>query len=185
MTRSNRFARGLVVSLSLLVPLASMADTAGGLSWTPPAKWQTDAPKPMRAATYKVEPAAGDTEPGECAVFYFGHGQGGDVDANIKRWIGQFSQPDGKPSESLAKTAKKKVNGLSVTTIDLSGTYNGSMGPGGPMSPTKVSKPGYRMLGGIVEGPQGPVFFKLTGPTKTTKAAEAGFDKLLASVKTQ
>ncbi len=176
----NRTPFGLLISLSCLLSLTALADSAGGLSWTPPTSWTADAPKPMRAATYKVEPAAGDSDPAECAVFYFGPGQGGDVDANIKRWIGQFSQPDGKPSDGLAKTQKRKINGLNVTTIDLSGTYNASMGP---MSPTKVSKPGHRLLGGIVEGPQGAVFFKLTGPTKTMKAAQPSFEKLLGSVK--
>ena len=179
----NRSSFGLLVSLFSLLSFSARAESAGGLGWTPPASWKVDAPKPMRAATYRIEPTAGDADVGECAVFYFGPGQGGDVDANIKRWIGQFSQPDGKPSEPLAKTQKRKINGLDVTTIDLSGTYAGSMGPAGPMSPTKVSKPGYRLLGGIVEGPQGPIFFKLTGPTKTIKAAQPSFEKLLSSVK--
>ena len=50
------------------------------------------------------------------------------------------------------------------------------MGPSAP-------KPGYRLLGAIVEGPQGPHFFKLTGPERTVASAEKGFRKLLESVK--
>ena len=64
----------------------------------------------MRAATYTV----GE---GECAVFYFGAGQGGGVQANIDRWIGQF-EPEGKPV-----TAKRTINGLAVTTIDVSAEH--------------------------------------------------------------
>jgi hypothetical protein len=114
-------------------------------------------------------------------VCYFGPGQGGAVDANIKRWIGQFKQPDNKPSEQRAKTGKRTVNGLQVSTIDLSGTYVQSMGPSAPMAP--VNKPNYRLLGAIVEGPQGPVFFKFTGPAKTVAASEATFNTLIQSVK--
>jgi hypothetical protein len=56
------------------------------------------------------------------------------------------------------------------------------MASAGPMAPTKTSKPGFRLLGAIVEGPQGAVFFKLTGPAKTVAASEAGFEKMLSSV---
>jgi hypothetical protein len=157
---------------------AALADTAGGIKWTAPTGWKSLGERPMRAATYVVPAAPGDREDGECAVFYFGPGQGGGVQANIDRWIGQFDQPDGKASKSLAKTQKRTVNGLAVTTIDLTGTYTGA---GGPMGP-KVTKPGYRLLGGIVEAPQGAVFFKFTGPAKTVTAQEAAFQKLLGSV---
>ncbi|HZH02146.1 MAG TPA: hypothetical protein VEY30_00095 [Myxococcaceae bacterium] len=176
---NRRFLFSALATIPLLTS-AAFAESAGGLTWTAPPAWKSDAPKPMRAATYKIAPAAGDTDPGELAVFYFGPGQGGDVEANVKRWIGQFEQPDGKPSAERAKTQKKTVNGLQATTIDLPGTYTASMGP---MSPTQTSKPGYRLLGGIVEGPQGAVFFKLTGPAKTVQAAQADFQKLLSSVK--
>lgn len=159
--------------------VAGLAETAGGVKWSAPAAWKAQAERPMRAATYTVPKAAGDAEDGECAVFYFGPGQGGGVDANIKRWIGQFDAPGGGPADKLAKTSKAAVNGLPVTRIDLSGTYKPS---GGPMMQATASKPGYRLLGAIVEGPEGAIFFKLTGPAKTLAAQQAAFEKLLQSV---
>ena len=47
-----------------------------------------------------------------------------------------------------------------------------------------TSKPvtGHRLLGAIAEGPQGNVFFKLTGPAKTIAAQEGAFEQLLASI---
>ena len=74
-----------------------------------------------------------DNETGECGVFYFGPGQGGGVQANVDRWIGQFQQPNGKPSKDVAHMGKKTIHGFNVTTVDVTGTY---MGMGGPMSPT-------------------------------------------------
>jgi len=134
----------------------------------------------MRAATYQVPSAAGDPEGGECAVFYFGPGQGGGVQANIDRWIAQFEQPDGKPSADRAKHGRETIGGLSVTKIDLSGTFLG----GGPaMGAGSAKKPGYRLLGAIVEAPEGPVFFKLTGPSNTVRSAEKEFEGMLASLK--
>ena len=45
----------------------------------------------------------------------------------------------------------------------------------GPMAASGVNKPGYRLLGYIVEAPKGAVFFKLTGPAKTVAANEAAY----------
>ena len=125
-----------------------------------------------RAATYTIPPAAGDSDAGECVVNYFGQGQGGTVDANVQRWTGQFQ--GGQP-----KVTKKTVHGLPVTMIDMSGTYTGM---GGPMATAKSSKPGYRLLGAIVEGPQGSVFFKFTAPSKTVAANQKAFDQTIESV---
>jgi hypothetical protein len=149
--------------------------SAGGLKWTAPARWKAEPQRPMRAATYQVPAAAGDKENGECTVFFFGAGQGGGVQANIDRWIAQFKDP------SKPKTAKLNINGISVTTIDLTGTYKQAVGP--PMAGKTEDKPGYRLLGGIAEGAQANIFFKFTGPAKTVAAAEKEFDAVLKSIK--
>jgi hypothetical protein len=128
----------------------------------------------MRVATYAVPAAQGDAEGAECAVFYFGAGQGGGVDANLERWIGQF-QPAGK-----SKRSAMKVNGIQVSLADVSGTYTAH---GGSMSQEQGDKPGWRLLGAIAESPQGAVFFKLAGPAKTVAAASKGFDAMVGSLK--
>jgi len=164
--------RSLVIGL--LTGALLLAESASGIKWTPPAAWKNLGSRPMRAATYTVPAAAGDTEPGEVAVFYFGPGQGGGVQANIDRWNGQFPQKTGTP-----KTAKSTAAGFPVTSVDVSGTYAWSPSP---MSPEKVNKPGYRMLGAIVEAPQGAVFFKFTAPAKTVAANEAAFQGMIKAI---
>ena len=173
-----------VVSLGLLlVGAASVwAGSAAGLSWTAPSGWKSEGPRPMRAATYTIAAAPGDAEGGECVVNYFGAGQGGGVDANVKRWIGQFQAPGGGPADSLAKVSKKTVNGVPVTLIDITGTY---LFKPFPMAPQATPKPGYRMLAAMAEGPQGTVFFKFTAPKKTTDAAESQFNGMIDSLKKQ
>jgi hypothetical protein len=136
----------------------------------------------MRLATYTVPHAPGDAENAECGVFYFGPGQGGSVQANMDRWIGQFLQADGKPAKSSAKISNRTVHGLKVTTVDVSGAYTGM---GGPSAAPGTPKPGYRLLGAVVEGPQGSVFFKFTGPAKTVAQNQAAFDRMLASLSPQ
>ncbi len=150
-----------------------MADSGAGIRWTMPPTWKAEGQRPMRVATYTVAPGA------ECGVYYFGSGQGGSVDANLDRWIGQFLQADGKPSKAAAKIAKRTIHGWQATTVDVSGAYTGM---GGPTAQAGPAVPGYRMLGAIVEGPQGAVFFKFTGPAKTIAANQAAFDKMLGSL---
>jgi hypothetical protein len=152
-----------------------LAESVAGLKWTAPAGWTNEGSRPMRAATYKVPPSAGDSEASECAVYFFGAGQGGGVEANIERWKNQFHGPGGKPPET--QVHKRTVHGLPVTTIDTSGEYSGM---GGPMA-AAASKPGYRLLGAIVEGPEGTVFVKFTGPSKTVAANQQKFEQLIAS----
>ncbi len=130
----------------------------------------------MRAATYPVPPVAGDREGAECAVYFFGPGQGGSIEANIDRWEGQFTSPGGKPAP--AKVAKITIHGLAVTTVDVSGEYSGMVGP---TATAPVLVTGYRLLGAIVEGPGGNIFIKFTGPAKTVAASQPKFQQLLDS----
>ena len=151
----------LACALLLWSVMTLTAESAAGLKWTPPSGWKAESgTRPMRVATYIVDDA-------ECAVYFFGQGQGGSIDANLDRWKSQFHGPP-------AKTAKRTIHGLAVTTIDASGEYSG-MGD-------QKAKLAYRMLGAIVEGPGGNVFFKFTGPAKTIGANQPKFDSLLDSL---
>nr|AER58213.1 hypothetical protein LP001_034 [uncultured Acidobacteriota bacterium] len=163
-----------IASSILLAALWLAADSGAGIRWTPPSNWKAEAQRPMRLATYTIPPAAGDSDPGECGVYYFGQGQGGSVEANITRWIGQFQ------SKEAPKRDQRTLHGLKVTTIDVSGAYSGM---GGPMAKGGgAPKPNYRLLGAIAEGSQGSIFFKFTGPAKTVAQNQAAFEKLLASL---
>ncbi len=140
-----------------------------GLSWKVPAAWKTvPNPSSMRLATYRVPRAAGDTDDADVSVTR----AGGGTDANIDRWVGQF---EGKPE---AKRETKTVHGFKVTEVEVSGTYLG----GGMMGGGASSKPGFTLLGAIVEGPGTPYFFKLTGPSASVHGARAAFDAMLAGM---
>jgi hypothetical protein len=142
-----------------------------GIQWTTPEGWQELPSKsPMRKATYKVPGAAGD---GELSVFYFGANQGGTVEANIDRWVGQFS---GVLPDAVKRTTKQ-ANGLDQHIVQIStGTFSGGMSGGGPAKDSGL-------LGAVVQAPTGMYFFKLTGPAKTLEAQAAAFEQFLASMK--
>lgn len=158
--------------------MASMQQEPLHITWVdPPAFRRVPPSNPMRKASFVVPHADGDTDDGELTVFYFGPGQGGSIDANVDRWIKQFS--DVKSGD--VRRADREANGLHQHTVELdSGSFSGGMGMGGGSAP----KPNYGLVGGIVETPSGAYFFKMTGPSKTIKKAKPDFYALLDSIKT-
>ncbi|MBO0861926.1 MAG: hypothetical protein J2P21_26235, partial [Chloracidobacterium sp.] len=142
------------------------------VKWTKPSRWKTGPPKQMRSATYMIPAAPGDSEEAECAVFM---NIGGGVQPNIDRWVGQFEKTDGSPNQKM-----EMINGLSVTIVDVSGTFKGG---GAMMGQSSGPKASYRLLGAIAQSPAGEVFFKLTGPAKTVSAAQGEFQAMLKSLK--
>jgi hypothetical protein len=145
---------------------------SGAVKWTRPSRWKEGPPKQMRTATYMIPAAAGDGEGAECAVFM---NIGGGVQANIDRWVGQFEKTDGAPIQK-----RDMVNGLIVTTVDVSGTFKGG---GAMMGQSSGPKSSYRLLGAIAQSPEGEIYFKLTGPAKTIAAAQGEFQSMLQSLK--
>lgn len=143
-----------------------------GVTWDAPSRWGRAQGNPMRLATYSIAPAAGDAEGAECAVYYFGPGQGGDVQTNVDRWIGEFENP-GKP-ERVSRT----VDGMPVSTVRVRGNHLAHAGMGDDALRTH-----YELYAAIVEGPQGSLFFKLLGPLRTVNGAAADFDRMLGSLR--
>ena len=86
------------------------------ITWVDPPALRRVAPKSaMRKASYEVPRAKGDSDDGELAVFYFGPGQGGGIEANVDRWVKQFSNV----SPADVKRADREANGLRQHTVDI------------------------------------------------------------------
>jgi hypothetical protein len=144
--------------------LTAAAGEGPALEWKVPGRWQ-EAPNPnaMRLATYR---APGGVEVSVSQA-------GGTADANIKRWIAQFDDI------SRHERGEKKVHGLRVFTVDVTGTF---VGGGMATQGAPESRPNWAMVGAIVEGPGLPYFFKMTGPAAAVLAAHPAFDQLIETV---
>jgi hypothetical protein len=152
----------------------------GKLTLTAPSTWKKVPPKNrVIESEFSVKSAKGDTEPGRVTVM----GAGGTVEANIERWIGQFSQPDGSNTKDKAKIEKKTIGGQEVHMADISGTYKDA--PAGPFAGGKtIERPGYRMLAAIIVTQNtGKYFVKFYGPAKTVAENEKAFKELMESLK--
>jgi hypothetical protein len=156
------------------------AQSGGGeLRFKAPDGWTTEKASPsMRVAQYKLPKAEGDKEDASLVLYYFGANQGGTSQANIDRWIGQMQQPDRSDSKSKAKTENLTINGLKVTTVDVTGTYTAEMAPG---SGTFHNDDNYRLRAAVIETPKGNYFVKLAGPAKTIARWEQSYNDYLKS----
>ena len=147
---------------------------ANALVWNVPKGWKAEPPpNEMRRAQYRVPGAGGE---GECVVFYFGPGQGGDPASNVDRWAAQFEHPDGKNSMPARILT---INGMRVLSVETTGTYLAGGMTGGAVE----KKAGWSLLGAVVQGPDSNWFFKFTGPTATVVAQRAAFEAMLKSLR--
>ncbi|HXX68071.1 MAG TPA: hypothetical protein VEK07_12845 [Polyangiaceae bacterium] len=141
------------------------SDEPPTITWDVPAGWKTlPNPNAMRVATYRP------TADSELLVVR----AGGSTDANIRRWIAQFDEPE------RIRRVRKLVHGLQVETLEASGTYTGgAMMQSAPAQP----RPRWTLLGAVVEGTGSHYFFKLVGPTGEVEATHSSFDALIDSIR--
>ena len=69
-----------------------------GVAFLPPEAWTDLGASGMRKGAFSFGPVDGDDDAAEVTVFFFGSGQGGDIESNISRWVGQMDPPEGKRS---------------------------------------------------------------------------------------
>ena len=159
--------RPLVLLSFLVCTFQANALEVAGYSFTAPADWKSSPPSSkMRKAQFAVPGKSGKT--GEAVFFYFGGGGAGGVKANVDRWMKQFEDPQGQSVKT------ETVNGIKVTYAQAHGTYLS----GRPFG-TKTPNPEYAMLAAIIEGKQGAIFVKMTGPKETVEAHSAKLKKMV------
>lgn len=171
----------MLLSLGLIVTSVAFADDkpkkdeakpaiktreikAGDLKVAVPESWKKRQPKSnMRVAEYEVPAGKEDKDPGEFVIFYFGGGQGGKLEDNINRWVGQV---DAKGREVKLRSGKCELG--EYTMVDITGSFNKSVGP--PIQQKTQRLSGWRVINVYLECEGGPYFFKIDGPAKTVEA---------------
>lgn len=186
LTQTLRRCFKLLLGFKLLLALAALnvlsgvsrADDAdhaielGTIKLVAPAAWTRKQPaSQIIAHEFAITPAEGDKQPGRMTVM----AAGGSIDANVERWYGQFTQPDGSKTADRAKREKLSAAGCEIHLVDISGTFLDRPAPRAP----GVERPDYRMLGAIVDTKQGLIFFKFYGPQKTVAEQEQAFRAML------
>jgi hypothetical protein len=136
---------------------------------TVPAAWASRTPaSSMRLAEYVTSQTSGTGA--EVIVYYFGKGQGGSPTANLDRWKGQFSNPDGGPI--VEKVSNEKLGDIALTIAEYRGTYARAVGQG---SSAEDARPNHILIAVVAETPRGTLFFQCFGPVASVESARASY----------
>ena len=148
-----------------------------GYHTTVPAAWTRRTPSSSsRLAQYTVH-GANPSDDAEVVAFFFGASQGPNVDANLKRWRGQFSTPDGSPAPETV--AHDSSGAFPLTIAEYRGTYRRGVGAGS----TDSVRTGQTLVATIVETPHGTLFIQLFGPSATVAAHRSEFLRVVKGLK--
>ena len=170
-------------AIATLLQAHGTASAQTPLRYDAPKEWVSKTPSSsMRLADFVLPKAEGDAEDATLTVYHFGSQGGGGVQANLDRWIGQMMQPDGRPSKDVAKASSMKSNELTLSLIDLPGTYVAERTPG---SAERHNKPGFRLRAAVIEGKGGPYYVKLVGPAATVARWDASVQAFLKSLRVE
>jgi len=157
---------------------AKSADlAAGGLTFKAAAPWVAKKePRRMSAGGFTI-PGKEGTAGVEADFYHFGgQGGGGDVEANVKRWQGQF-QPGDDGTLPEGKREELTLGGKKILFVTFKGTFlSGSV-----MDAKRTPLPGYTMTGIIIPTDDGSTFIKINGPDAAMTAAGENIKALIKS----
>ncbi|MBL8745632.1 MAG: hypothetical protein JNK58_04655 [Phycisphaerae bacterium] len=139
-----------------------------GLRYVLPVNWTPETPdNPMRLVQIRIPPLANELHGDGTLVI--SAGIGGSVDDNIARWVAQFTEVEGVPTQQDLQITGSP---LLVTQVIATGTYNAGMPGAEP-----VLQPNTTMWGAIVQGgPEGVVFIKAVGPKETMQERHVAWE---------
>ena len=124
---------------------------------TVPSGWIARAPSSSSRLAQFVLSGSDSANNAEVVVFFFGKTQGGNVEANLARWRGQFSTPDGSPVPE--RVTRDSSGAFPITIAEFRGTYRRGIGAGAADS----VRTGQALVAAIAETPRGTLFIQLFG----------------------
>ena len=129
-----------------------------------PDDWQAEPESnTMRIAQFRL-PVIDGTDVELAVTFNIGGG----VQANVDRWYRQFQDPVGRDTTYVS-------NNLQITLVDIRGTFLGMR--------VEFELGNYQMLAAIVKAPDGPYFFKMTGPKESVSSLSLSFASFIDTIR--
>lgn len=122
-----------------------------------PRGWESRAPSSTSRLAQFILAGSDSANAAEVVVYFFGPAQGGNVEANLARWRGQFSMPDGSPVSE--KVTRDSSGAFPITIAEFRGTYRRGIGTGMADS----VRTGQALVAAIAETPRGTMFIQLFG----------------------
>jgi hypothetical protein len=155
-----------VSSVAVAAPTPTPA-TSAALRWTTPPGWVEESASGMRLASFRVE-SGGVT--GLCTIVQLA-GDGGGLEANIRRWMGQLKLPV-PPDAELRAFAERQE------TLRTRGGFTGRVVDLAPLGPPEAPS----MLALFLDAGERTVFVKFTAPAAWLAEHRAEFTALCESL---
>jgi len=174
--RARHLALGFVATMMLSAHNAvAQGNTITLLDYkaTVPASWVSRTPSSTSRLAQFMAPGP---DSAEIVVFFFGASMGGNVDANLARWRGQFSNGDTKPASE--RVTRDSSGTFPLTIAEYSGTYR----RGVVMGSADSVRTGQTLIATIVETPRGAMFIQLFGPNARVAAERDTFLKFVKGI---
>ena len=140
---------------------------------TVPPAWVSKTPSSTSRLAQFIVPGS---DSAEIVVFFFGASMGGNVDANLTRWRGQFSNGDTKPASE--RVTRDSSGTFPLTIAEYSGTYRRGIGMGSADS----VRADQTLIATIVETPRGAMFIQLFGPSARVSTERDTFLKFVKGI---
>jgi len=141
---------------------AAGAPADGGMfSYEIPAGWNVAPSSQFRDPNFTYGP----NNELECYVSVL-QGQGGGMLVNANRWRSQLGQPP-YTEEEFARLPRANILNNEAVIVEFTGDFLG-MGAAEP-------KPGYRLVGALLEAPMAAIFIKMTGPDQMVQEQKDNF----------
>jgi hypothetical protein len=141
-----------------------------------PAAWIPRSPGSTSRLAEFTLPQTGDGS-GEVVVYFFGAQQQPNVDANLARWKGQFSHPDGSPV--IEQVTRDSSGAFPLVFAEYDGSYRRGIGAGSADS----VRTGQRLIAAIVPTPKGTMYIQVFGAAARVAAERNTFTAFVRAIR--
>ena len=172
--------RPFLLAVAVAMPASAVAQASAltllDYHAVPPATWVARAPASTSRLAEFTLPATADGT-GEVVVYFFGPQQQPNVDANLARWKGQFSHPDG--SAVIEKVTRDSAGAFPLVFAEYEGTYRRGIGGGS----TESVRAGQRLIAAIVPTPKGTMYIQVFGTAARVAAERDTFEAFVKAIR--
>jgi hypothetical protein len=153
----------------------------GGLGYRPSLTWEYHGQKGDTAAWFTYGPLGDDTRQASLTVHFVPEDEAPEYTEYFAYWLSLMDYSNLENPESAALRHDRQADGMTVHVQSLYGPYEPPPGQLGPDESSPL--PRHRLVGIVVEAPEGLVLFELVGPDHTARVMIEQFMNMIFRLK--
>jgi hypothetical protein len=153
----------------------------GGLGYRPSLTWKYQGQTGDTAAWFTYGPLGDDTRQASLTVHFVPEDEAPEYTEYFAYWLSLMDYSNLENPESAALRHDRQADGMTVHVQSLYGPYEPPPGQLGPDESSPL--PRHRLVGIVVEAPEGLVLFELVGPDHTARVMIEQFMNMIFRLK--